>query len=172
MKRDPILSAFLSRQLDEGMALAAASDRLELHVGRGDPPDRFLARFRCRGLVRTRTGEIVEHDDWQVGIWFPPEYLTGPVEPFEVVSWLWPVTVFHPNIRAPFICVGRVNPGTPLVDLLYQIYEIVSYQRVTPREDDALDLKACVWAREQRALGRFPIDPRPLKRPAVAAVIP
>ena len=170
MMQDPILNAFLATQRDEGMALAAASDRLELYPGRGDPPNKYIARFRCTGLVRTRSGEIVEADDFQAGIWFPPNYLRGPVEPFEIISWLGPTNVFHPNIRAPFICVGRVNPGTTLVDLLYQIYEIVSYQRVNPREDDALDLKACVWARNERALGRFPVDRRPLKRPATKGV--
>jgi len=170
MTHDPIFTAFLAAQLAEGMALAAASDRLELLPGQGDPPDRYIARFRCTGMIRTRSGEIVEADDFQVGIWFPPNYLRGPVEPLEIVSLLWPTTVFHPNVRAPFICVGRLNPGAPLVDLLYQIYEILSYQRVNPREDNALDLKACIWARTERALGRFPVDRRPLKRPASKGV--
>jgi hypothetical protein len=171
MNRDSVFTAFLEAQREAGEALAAASDRLELRPGRGIAPDRYLARLACRGLVRTRTGEIVEADDWHVGIWFPPNYLRGPIEPLEVVSLLAPTNAFHPNIRPPFICVGRVNPGTSLVDLLFQVYEIVSYQRVNPREDDALNLKACVWAREQQSRGRFPIDRRPLKRSQTAVVV-
>jgi hypothetical protein len=61
----------------------------------------------------------------------------------------------------PLICVGRLKPGTWLVDLLYQCYEIITYQKVTMREDDALNPLACVWSREHQQ--RFPIDRRPLK---------
>jgi hypothetical protein len=72
--------------------------------------------------------------------------------------------VFHPNIsdKLPFICVGKLAPNTPLVDILYQCFEIITYNKVTMREDDALNMQACVWARENQH--RFPIDRRPLKR--------
>jgi hypothetical protein len=75
--------------------------------------------------------------------------------------------VFHPNIsdKAPFICVGKLAPNTPLVDILYQCFEIITYNKVTMREDDALNTEACVWARENQH--RFPIDRRPLKRRAL-----
>ena len=43
-----------------------------------------------------------------------------------------------------------------------QIHEIVTWQKVTMREDDALNHAACQWARANRA--RFPVDSRPLKR--------
>ena len=70
--------------------------------------------------------------------------------------------VFHPNIKAPFICVGKLSPGTLLVDILYQCFEIISYNKVTMREDDALNGAACAWARSNQH--RFPVDPRALKR--------
>jgi hypothetical protein len=54
----------------------------------------------------------------------------------------------------------------PLVDLLYQVYEILTYQKLTPREDDALNKEACHWARANQK--RFPIDRRPLKRRSLA----
>jgi hypothetical protein len=60
--------------------------------------------------------------------------------------------------------VGRLVPGTSLVDLLYQVHEIVTYQKVTMREDDALNPAACGWARTHQHL--FPIDRRPLRRRA------
>ena len=47
----------------------------------------------------------------------------------------------------------------------YQLFEIITYKRVTMREDDALNPVACAWAR--RNTHRFPIDPRPLKRRTV-----
>lgn len=166
--RDPVYEAFLARQYEEGMALARASDLLELEPLDGSPPCRYLARFRCTGLVRPREngsgmrGRVVEADRFEVGIWFPSDYLRR-ADPWQVLTWLGPRQVFHPNIsdRMPLICVGRLQPGTWLVDLLYQCFEIISYQKVTMREDDALNPAACAWAREHQHL--FPIDRRPLK---------
>ncbi len=163
--QDRIFTSFLERQQEEGRALARASDLVELTGLDGAQGQLYEARFRCKGLVRSRGGEVREGDDFGVGIWFPSDYLRR-ADPFKVLTWLGPHDVFHPNIRAPFICVGRLTPGTPLVDLLYQCFEIISYRKVTMREDDALNHAACVWARENQQ--RFPIDRRALKRRALA----
>jgi hypothetical protein len=170
MTADPVLQAFLARQYEEGMALAAASDLLDLQPIDGPPPQRYLARFRCKGLVRSPDGTIAEADRFEVGIWFPSDYLRR-VEPWQVLTWLGPANVFHPNIgeRLPAICVGRLVPGTPLADLLYQCFEIITYTKVTMREDDALNHAACAWARDNRH--RFPIDRRPLKRRALKLTV-
>lgn len=159
--RDPVYHAFLARQHEEGMALAAASDLVDLWPFTGDPPDRYVARFGCTGLVRRGT-RIQEAGCFEVGIWFPSDYLRR-AEPSQVLTWLGPREVFHPNIshRLPFICVGRLSPGTALVDLVYQCFEIITWQKVTMREDDALNPGACGWAREHH--GRLPVDRRPLK---------
>jgi len=53
-------------------------------------------------------------------------------------------------------------PGTPLVNLLFDIYEIITYHRVTMDEPHALNHAACAWARLH--VREFPIDPRPLRR--------
>src|SRR2546425_12534813 len=84
---DKILSAFLTSQYEEGMALAAASDLLELFVASGDPPQRYLAYFRCTGLLYTPEGHITPGHDFSVGIWFPDNYLRR-AEPAQVVTWL------------------------------------------------------------------------------------
>lgn len=161
MTRDPVFQAFLARQLEEGTALSAQTDLVELWPFSGHPPDRYVAQFHCTGLVR-RGSQVLEADRFEVGIWFPSDYLRR-AEPWQVLTWLGPREVFHPNIshRLPFICVGRLAPGTGLVDLLYQCFEIISWQKVTMREDDALNPAACGWAREH--LARFPVDRRPLK---------
>jgi hypothetical protein len=116
-----------------------------------------------------RHEQILEADQFEIGIWFPSDYLRR-AEPAQVLTWLGPRNVFHPNIshRLPFICVGKLAPGTALVDLLYQCFEIITWQKVTMREDDALNPGACGWAREHRA--GLPVDRRPLKwrQPAVA----
>jgi hypothetical protein len=167
---DPVLRAFLVRQEAEGAALAAASDLLELVPIGAEPASLYLATFRCKGLVRAADGAVRESDRFEVGIAFPPDYLRR-IDPIEVVTWLGPRNVFHPNIsdRGPFICVGRLAPGMPLVDLLYQVFEIITYQKVTMREDDALNADACAWARRHR--DRLPVDRRPLKRRALALQI-
>ena len=72
---DPILTTFLERQYHEGMALAESSDLLDLvPIGDG-PPQRYVARYRCTGLVKLEAGEIVEANDFVVGLWFSDGYL-------------------------------------------------------------------------------------------------
>ena len=158
---DPIYRGFLERQLIEGQALAAESDLLRLHVPPMSPPH-FVAEFHCRGLVRGEDAVIKEADHFEVGIWFPPDYLRR-ADPFEVLRMFTPNT-WHPNIsrELPLICIGRLMPGTSLVDILYQIFDIVTYHKYNPQENNSLNKVACAWAREHHR--QFPIDRRPLKR--------
>jgi len=164
-KEDRVLQRFLTTQHDEAMALDAASDLVTI-VPYGPPPcQQYRAVFRGTGLVRTPSGEIARADHFEALITFPDDYLRK-VDPGEAVAWLGPLNVWHPNIMPPVICVGHVTPGTSLVDLVYQIDEIITYRKVTMDERDALNHAACQWARENRDL--FPIDTRPLKRRAVS----
>jgi hypothetical protein len=158
---DNVLSGFLDRQLEEGRALAAESDLFDLVPVDGPARQRYLLDFRCTGLVRRGSGEIAPADRFVVGVWFPDHYLRV-ADPYRVLTWLEPLETWHPNIRAPFVCAGRIVPGTPLVDLVYRCFEIATFSSVTMREDDALNQEACAWAR--RNLQRFPVDTRPLKR--------
>ena len=158
---DPVYRRFLERQLEEGLELAASSDLLTLHVPPMAPPN-VVAEFRCTGLIRDADGEIREWSDFHVGIWFPSDYLRR-ADPFEMLRLFTP-HLWHPNVsrEAPFICVGRLTPGTTLVDILYQVFDILTYQKYNPRENDALNPAACAWARANQH--RFPIDRRPMKR--------
>jgi len=157
---DRILTRFLERQLEEGMALAAQSDLLDLTPLGPHPAPAYVARFECRGLVR-RGGQVLEHDEFHVGLHFDEAYLRR-FDTARVLTWLAPAEPFHPNIARPYVCVGRMPAGTPLVDLLYQVFEIITYHNVEMREPNALDHEACVWARRNQH--RFPLDRRPLKR--------
>jgi ubiquitin-protein ligase len=158
---DPIYRRFLERQLADGVSLAESSDILRLHVPPMAPPH-IVAEYLCKGLVRDSSGEIREGNNFHVGVWFPEDYLRR-ADPFEMIRLFTP-GVWHPNVSSdlPLICIGRLAPGTTLVDILYQIYDILTYQKYNPREDDALNKPACAWARANQH--RFPIDPRPLKR--------
>jgi len=161
--RDRVFENFLEKQLAEGMELARDSDLLELQPQPFPLPWCYVADFRCKGLVREPGGEVTNADHFRVGILFPENYLRK-VNAAEVLTWLGPSHVWHPNIsnRLPVICVGRLYPGTRLLDIIYQLYEIITYQKVTMVEHDALNKEACVWARHNT--DRFPIDNRPLKR--------
>lgn len=157
---DRILSAFLTRQAEDAAALSASSDLVAVRPVEGEPSNRFLCEFRCKGLVGTAT-DITEAEQFVVGIWFPSTYLRE-VDPLRIVTMLEPRNIWHPNVRAPFLCLGHMPPGTGLVSIVHQVFEIITYQRVTMREDDALNPIACGWTRQNRHL--LPIDPRPLRR--------
>jgi len=156
--RDVIFESFLEQQYLEASALASASEILDLWP---QSPQRYLAHFNCNGLVRGDGHQIrPSPGPFTVGLYLPPGYLRS-LEPITIVTWLHPPNVWHPNIAPPVVCLGRIPPGTPLVDLLHQVYEIVTWQRFTPNEFDALNKAACQWARNHMEL--FPVDRRPLK---------
>ena len=165
--KDRVFESFLQQQFEEGMQLAGESDLLELTPLNGAHSQHYVATFHCKGLVCPQPGQVEEADLFRVGIFFPPDYLRR-AETAEVLTWLGPANVFHPNIRCyelstglGLICGGRFPPGTRLVDLLYQCFEIITYNRVTMNENDALNHAACEWARRNRS--RLPVDRRPLK---------
>jgi hypothetical protein len=155
---DPILHSFLKAQHSEALALAQAGDILSIETGGASPPQRYVARFRCRGLVRMPDGAIREADEFDVGIWMQDDYLRA-VEPDRVVAVLRPWTIWHPNVNGPFICIGRMGPATPVVDILMQVHEIITYNKWAAH--DALNIGAAEWARNNQH--RFPVDRRPLK---------
>jgi hypothetical protein len=162
---DLILNAFLEQQFQEGLALAKTSDVLELSPLplSGGPPTHYIARFSCTGVLRQKDGGIVPtRAQFHVGLTFPADYLRR-IDPLRIATWLGPMNVVHPNIRPPFVCLGRVKPGTTLVDLLYQLYEIITY--VNWASHDYLEGQAAVWARNHQHL--FPLERRPLKRRAL-----
>lgn len=157
---DPIIASFLEEQEAEAMALSRDSDLVDI-IPVGERPYQFYeVRYFCKGLVRTDEG-IVEAERFWLGIHFPLDYWQRVSTP-EVVTWLGPVACYHPNLLFPFICVGALAPGTSLVEIVLQCFEIITYQKVTMREDDALNRQACAWARKN--VSRFPIDDRPIMR--------
>jgi hypothetical protein len=161
---DPIYRSFLEVQHRQAMALAAASDILELQAEPAMPPQKYFARFHCRGLVQTPAGEIAEADEFDFAIYLPDDYLRAG-EPRQIVNIVKPWSIWHPNAGGPFICLGRLSAGTPLVDILFQTFEIITYQKWSSH--DGLNPAACEWARNHQA--RFPIDRRPLKWKGVAS---
>lgn len=159
---DNILNNYLRRQEKEGHALAAASDIFSLSPVAGEPPWRYRLHLDCRGLVRV-DGRIEEAGHFEVGLTFGPDHLrVSPGTP-EVLALLQPESIFNANARFPFICIGEIKPGTGIVEIAHRVFEVLTYQRFTLLEWDALNADACAWSRNNMA--RFPIDSRPLRRP-------
>ena len=163
---DRVLENFLIRQREEGLALAQSSDLLELRPLDGPATRRYIATFTCRGLVKTGEGKLAVAERFGIGIHFLDDYLRH-AETFQVLTWLGP-RIFHPNIAdtAPWLCIGWLKPGTSLVDILMQTFEVITYNKFNPNEKNALNAEACSWARRNQQ--QLPIDTRPLKRPAGA----
>ncbi len=157
---DPIMASFLEQQEIEAMELDRASDRLHIEPIGPRPRQRYILHFDCGTLVRTSAG-ITEANGFDVGIYIPADYWERAVAS-EIITLLWPVGLWHSNVRFPFICPGRLVRGTPLVDIIMQVHAILTFQKITIREDDSLQPEASSWAREN--IHRFPIDPRPLRR--------
>ncbi len=159
----PILQKFLEKQAGEGAALAQASDLLQLRplAGEQGPAQHFIARFTCGGYARQPSGLIQKYSRFDVGIYFPDDYLRQ-ASTYQVLTWLHPGNVFHPNIRVPYICVGEtfLRPGTPLVEIIYQLHTVITYRRWASHA--GLNADACQWAINNQHL--FPADERPLKR--------
>ncbi|MCC6472407.1 MAG: hypothetical protein IT514_01560 [Burkholderiales bacterium] len=161
---DPVFTSWLARQHADAEALSAASDAVRLVPEPGPrPARRFIAEFKAPTMVRRGT-QVVRAHGFAVLVQFPDDYLRAASDVARIVNLLAPENVFHPNVRWPFICMGRLAPGMGLSELLYQAYEILTFQKLTPREDDALNADACVWARSHMDL--FPLSRAPLRRRA------
>lgn len=112
-------------------------------------------------MVRGPDGRIEPvESEFLVGIAFACSHLRC-VDPLRVVTWLGPMNVVHPNILPPFVCIGHVAPGIGLVDLCYQIFDIITFNNWA--SDNALSHEDAQWARNAQHL--FPVDRRPLRRP-------
>lgn len=140
---DSIFEGFLEDQIREGLELVRTSELLTIL-----PLDRqrYVVEFGCKGLVRAADGEVRTASRFAAGIQFGPNHLRK-VEPLEVVRWFGPVNVWHPNIRPEMgaVCIGRMGPGVGLVELVYQLFEMVTWRRATLH--DALNHEAAQWAR-------------------------
>ena len=157
---DPILTSFLDQQETEAMELDRNSDVVNIAPVGPVPRQRYIVEYNCKGLVKTKQG-IAEANRFAVGIYFPLDYWHR-VYPPEVITLLHPRNVWHSNVKKSLICPGKLVPGTSLLEVITQIYSILTFANITIREDDALQPEASAWAR--RNMHRFPLENRPLRR--------
>jgi hypothetical protein len=156
---DLILERFLRESWKNAKALADESDILEL-VPFGDPPRAVVAQFRANCYVRASRG-VALHEGFSCGFRFPENYLSLAL-PWEVMQFIAPPNIVHPNIRPTAICLGTgLRPGAELRELLFRTYELVTFQRRS-QPADPLNSEAAAWVRRNWPVP--PADNRPLKR--------
>jgi hypothetical protein len=155
MQQDKVLTRFLQNSFWKATKLLAESDVLSIIDLEGDPPFLFLLGFNnISHLIKDPEREEVVSLMSPVfaNIFFPPDYLRS-VDP---ALYLKMVAIpdqgfFHPNVKLPhgWVCLGHdFLPGTDLSDLIFHLYDIITYRNVTVDERDALNPEACRYLRQ------------------------
>ena len=164
---DKILKRFLECNEAEAKELASKSQVLEIAALPPSPSSTYVCEFRVPHLERTPEGHVTLVDGpVLVKIHFPEDYLRSadPRLGMRVVRLLGPREFIHPNVREGVVCLGyRFAPGTRIVLLINEIWEIVSYQNFNVDENDALNPEACRLLRAHPDL-LAELEPKPLVR--------
>ncbi len=129
----------------------------------GEPVEKYLIRFSCRGVEKvTPSGKPVYRDNHDVSIYLHSEY------PLKQPQLKWLTPVYHPNIHVTgAVCIGAWWPAKTLDELLLTLGEMVQYKNFDPR--DPMNSRAATWALRNKQM--FPIDDRDLKGRSVADMI-
>jgi ubiquitin-protein ligase len=121
----------------------------------GQPPDRYVVTFGCRGVVKAddRISYTTRH---QIEILLHAEY------PQAAPHFRQLTPIFHPNFRYGTaglqVCIEARNwsPRESLSDLVLRLGNMITYRNYNP--DSPLDGEAAQWARQNAHL--FPLDER------------
>jgi ubiquitin-protein ligase len=121
----------------------------------GEPPEKYLIRYTCRGVEKiTANNQPITRDAHEVSIYLHAEYPQKQPQ----LKWLTPI--FHPNIHVTgAVCIGAWWPAKTLDELILTLGEMVQYKNLDPR--DPMNSRAASWALRSKHM--FPIDDRPLK---------
>lgn len=128
--------------------LARRHPRIEVDGVGGDPPQRYLIRYRVSSL-RERGEEIVVARNHQLEIVLPSTYPRDP----PLCRMLTPV--FHPNIAPHAVCIGDHWTAGESLDLMIQrIGEMLAFQSYNVKSP--LNGLAARWIEEHP--DRVPVD--------------
>jgi ubiquitin-protein ligase len=118
------------------------------------PPEKYMIRFRCKGLWQTDSGSIAEAPYHLMEVVFGADYPSKPP------TFVWLTPIWHPNLRRPYICLeGRPFAVGWTLDLIVQeVGRLVQYQSYNV--NDPLSHEAAEWAKQNA--DRFPVDDRDL----------
>lgn len=143
---DNVYRRFLEHSHPAAQELANESDVLDLYPVWPHPPAQYLYEFHLPYLRRGMDGLVEVVPGPIIGaLIFPETYLrsTDPHLSLKVVSMRTP-GLLHPNVRGSVVCLGAaLRPGTSIQSLLWNLWEILSYQNVTLDERNAMNPEAC-----------------------------
>jgi hypothetical protein len=152
---DRIFRTFLENTAADAAELQKRSDVVALDPLPPQPPSRYSCAFRVPYLRRQPSG-IVEIVEGPVlcGISFPDDYLRSADPSLYVkLASVLNSGFLHPNVLLGSVCLGsRFAPGTPIGELVWELFEIVTYRNCTVDERNALNPEACRLLREYPAL--------------------
>ena len=152
---DQVFQSFLENTAADAAALQRKSDIVALEPLPPLPPSRYVCTFEVPYLRRLPTGVVEIHRGPVLcGIGFPEDYLrsTDPKLFLKVASIVNP-GFLHPNVLLGSVCLGSAfSPGTPIVALVWELFEIVTYRNCTVDERNALNPEACRLIREYPSL--------------------
>ena len=120
-------------------------------------PETYLLGIRCKG-VRLHQGDVQEIDRHEIFIALDPDY---PITPPRLY---WETPVYHPNVKAPGVCLlGSWGQRTMLDEVCCWLWDMARYELFNLY--DPLDKAAKAWAMEtlERDPDGFPLDERDLR---------
>ncbi len=139
----------------------------------GNPPERYLLRFRGRGAFRPEAGAPVRLLEMhEVSIRLGANY------PRMMPELQWRSPIFHPNVSGSgVVCLGGYGthwvPSVNLDELCEMLWDMLRYANYDV--NSPYNREAAAWARQQTQFA-FPLDRRSLRdrvaagqRPADAA---
>ncbi|MFW5942183.1 MAG: ubiquitin-conjugating enzyme E2 [Chloroflexota bacterium] len=140
--------------------LVDRSDFVHVLATEGDPPEKYLIRFTCKGVEKVNPhGQPVLRESHEVTVYLHAEY------PLKQPQLKWQTPIFHPNIHVTgAVCIGAWWPAKTLDELLLSLGEMIQYKNLDP--GDPMNSKAAAWANRHKHL--FPVDSRPLKGESIA----
>lgn len=130
---------------------------IAIEDSRGTPPDFYVIRYMCRGILRIEDGKPVYGNTHRVLIQLTSSFPT--TQP--LMRWLTPL--FHPNVSegGEAVCVGSWFPAKTLDQLVLMLGEMIQYKNYASH--DPLRVDASLWAMQNKHL--LPVDNRLLLDP-------
>lgn len=143
--------------------LAHRSEFISILATDGDPPEKYLIRYTCRGIEKVApSGSPVLCDVHEVSLYLHAEY------PLKQPQLKWQTPIFHPNIHVTgAVCIGAWWPAKTLDELLLTLGEMIQYKNFDPK--DPMNSRAASWSLRHKHL--FPIDKRELKGQSLSDLI-
>jgi ubiquitin-protein ligase len=105
-------------------SLVDRSDLIHVRATEGNPPEKYLIRFTCKGVEKvTPSGRPVYRESHEVRVYLHAEY------PLKQPQLKWVTPIFHPNIHVTgAVCIGAWWPAKTLDELLLTLGEMVQYK--------------------------------------------